>query len=153
MNLITSYLDNLPEKGIIFIAATNSPSKVDSSLKRHGRLEKIISYSQPDEIERCQILKQLSENMPIIQENINFNILAQKTVGYVGADLTALCREAALIAIKEKREIITQQDFINALNFIKPSLRRSDYFEKANIKWEDIGGLNEIKLVNQKSNC
>ncbi|HEY9701573.1 MAG TPA: AAA family ATPase, partial [Allocoleopsis sp.] len=141
-------------KGVIILAATNRPEHLDPALRRPGRLDKEVYFKVPDQEGRLEILQILTRNMPK-NESVNLRAIADLAVGFVGADLKALCQKAAYIALRrsvpsldaeisEEMEILPS-DFLAALKEIKPSVLRSLEIETPQVNWEEIGGLEEIK--------
>lgn len=141
---------------VIVIAATNKPNSIDPALRRAGRFDFEINISPPNESGRIEILKIHTKNMPL-DNNINLNELAKTLHGYVGADISALCKEAALFSIRrnsknmEQKQLnieklkVSLEDFKRAKNKIKPSAGREVLSYKSNVKWNDIIGLEEEK--------
>ncbi len=124
LSQLLTEMDSIYNEGDIFIiAASNRPDLIDSSLIRPGRIDLTIFVRPPDEQSREDILRIITNKMPIA-EKISLKNIAQKTEGFSGADLEALCREAAISAFnrKQKSFIVTNQDFQNALVNVKPSI-------------------------------
>lgn len=157
---LLALMDGLePRENIIVIGATNVPNMLDPALRRPGRFDREIEFPVPDKNGRLEILQIHTRNMPLSQD-VNLDYLAEVTHGFVGADLAALTREAAMSAIRrylpdldskklspqliEKIEV-KMEDFLKALKEITPSALREVYFEKPNVKLSDIGGLEEVK--------
>ncbi|MFW9778964.1 MAG: CDC48 family AAA ATPase [Candidatus Heimdallarchaeota archaeon] len=159
---ILALMDGLESRGeTIVIGATNRPNAVDPALRRPGRFDREIEIGVPDKNERLEILQIHTRRMPGI-EDVDREKLAVITHGFVGADLAALGREAAM---KKLREILPQinlsedtippsvldnlkvedRHFENALKEIHPSAIREVFIEIPNVKWENIGGMAEIK--------
>jgi 26S proteasome subunit P45 family len=160
---LLTLMDGLKKRGkVIVIAATNRPNAVDPALRRPGRFDREIEIPVPDRNGRLEILKIHTRNMPIAKD-VNLEWLADITYGYVGADLWALAKEAAMSAlrrvlpeIKWKEEsglpkevmenlVVTKKDFENALRIVEPSAMREVLVEIPKVKWEDIGGLENVK--------
>jgi len=157
-------MDGLNARGrVVVIAATNRPNALDSALRRPGRFDREIEIGIPDKDGRLKILKIHTRNMPLAKK-IDLKKLAEVTHGFVGADLESLSKEAAMIVmrrllpelrkLKDGEELsenvlnnllITQDDFINALKVVRPSAMREVFVEIPNIKWDDIGGLKDVK--------
>jgi len=118
-------IENL--RNVVVIAATNRPDIIDPALLRPGRLERIIEVPAPDLRERVEIFKVHTRNMPL-DSSVNLEDLAIRTEGYTGADIAALCREAGLIALREKvlnganKISVNQKHFELALKKVKPSI-------------------------------
>ncbi|KKK97025.1 hypothetical protein LCGC14_2656900, partial [marine sediment metagenome] len=141
--------------------ASNRPNALDSALRRPGRFDREINIKVPSQQERLEILQIHTRRMPGI-ENVNLEELSRITHGFVGADLAALGREAAMCTLRELLPLIDydeetipsivleklevkEEQFFEALKEIQPSAIREIFIETPNIKWEDIGGLSEIK--------
>ncbi|HEY9811197.1 MAG TPA: AAA family ATPase [Halomicronema sp.] len=149
-----------PNTGIIVLAATNRPDSLDPALRRPGRFDREITFRVPDKQGRLEILQLHTENVPI-DNTVNLSELADICLGFVGADIKALCQKAAYNALRRQVPTpdspipnnlsVTQSDFIQALKDIKPSVLRSLEVETPNIAWEDIGGLETIKQTLQES--
>ena len=156
-------LDGLKSRGkVIIIGATNRPNSIDPALRRPGRFDREIQIGVPNKEGRLNILKIHSRNMPLAKD-VNLQKLAEIIHGFVGADVAALCREAAInvlrrilpeIKLGENSEIpneilerltVTEQDFNAALKLVRPSALREVLLENPNVKWEDVGGLEKIK--------
>ncbi len=159
---LLTLMDGLKSRGqVIVIGATNRPDSIDPALRRPGRFDREIEIGVPDEEGRYEILKIHTRNMPL-DKNVDLKEIAKLTYGYTGADLAALVKEAALKALRrvlpeidlEKEQIppevleklvVRQEDFLEAMKEIQPSALREVYVEKPNVKWEDIGGLEDVK--------
>jgi len=159
---LLALMDGLESRGeIIVIGATNIPNSLDPALRRPGRFDREIEIGIPDQRGRLEILHIHTRGMPLAQD-VDLEKLSQITHGFVGADLEALCREAAMGALRKimpsidfqldeiPYEIllqleVTMSDFRQALKEIEPSAIREVFVEIPNVKWEDIGGLDEVK--------
>ena len=108
------------------IAATNRPDMLDPALLRPGRLEKIIYVPPPDLEGRLEILKIHTREVPL-DENVDLLEIAKQTEGYTGADLAALVREAAMLALRENinATVVRMDHFREALKKVKPSVSES----------------------------
>jgi transitional endoplasmic reticulum ATPase len=156
-------MDGLKKRGkVIVIAATNRPNAIDPALRRTGRFDREIEIPVPDRNGRLEILKIHTRNMPL-DKDVDLEWLADITYGYVGADLAGLCKEAAMSALrrvlpeikwKEEGElpreileklVVKKEDFISALKMVEPSAMREVLVEVPKVKWEDIGGLENVK--------
>jgi len=119
-------------KDVVVIAATNRPDMIDSALLRPGRIDRFVLIHAPDEKSRLEILKVHTKNMPLKQ--VDLKALAKRTVGLSGADLEALCREAAMDALREniKSKEVRIKHFENALKKISPSISKEvvDYYNR-----------------------
>jgi len=161
---LLSLMDGLKErKNVIVIGATNRPEALDMALRRPGRFDREIELRVPDTEGRLEIFQIHTRGMPLA-EDINLKGLAQITYGFVGADIAALCREAAMSALRgilpkinlKEKEIpkaildslrVTRQDFENAMKDVQPSAIREILIEIPDISWEDVGGLEEVKCL------
>lgn len=161
---LLALMDGLESRGqIIVIAATNIPNVIDPALRRPGRFDREVEISIPDKNGRLEILQIHTRGMPL-PEDVDLERLSQITHGFVGADLEALCREAAMTALRgifpsidfELEEIpyetllkleVTMDDFMEALKEVEPSAIREVFTEIPNVKWGDVGGLENIKSV------
>ncbi|MEN2974039.1 MAG: CDC48 family AAA ATPase [Candidatus Caldarchaeales archaeon] len=159
---LLTLMDGLETRGqVIVIGATNRPNALDPALRRPGRFDREIEIGIPDKNSRREILQIHTRGMPL-SEDVRIDKLAEMTRGYTGADLAALCREAAMKAIRrilpsidfnEERispEIldslmVTMRDFLDAFKEITPTALREVEIEVPNVRWEDIGGLEELK--------
>ena len=155
-------MDGLKTRGqVIVIGATNRPNSMDGALRRFGRFDREIDIGVPDEIGRMEILRIHTKNMKLA-EDVDLPAVAKDTHGFVGADLAQLCSEAALQCIREKMHLIdmdadtidaavlesmavTNDHFKHAQGTTNPSSLRETIVEVPNVKWEDIGGLEEVK--------
>src|SRR3989338_4982265 len=159
---LLALMDGLKSRGqVIVIGATNIPDVLDPALRRPGRFDREIEIGIPDKNGREQILNIHTRGMPL-SENVNLKKLAEVTHGYVGADMESLCREAAMTCLRtifpeidfnldeipyetiEKLEV-TMDHFLEALKEVEPSAIREVFVEIPNVKWEDVGGLEDIK--------
>ncbi|WP_202319092.1 CDC48 family AAA ATPase [Archaeoglobus neptunius] len=159
---LLALMDGLEARGqVIVIGATNRPDSLDPALRRPGRFDREIEIGVPDKEGRKEILEIHTRKMPLA-EDVDLEELADLTNGFVGADLEALCKEAAMHALRrvipeldiEAEEIpaeiienlkVTRDDFMEALKNIEPSAMREVLVEVPSVKWEDIGGLEHAK--------
>jgi transitional endoplasmic reticulum ATPase len=159
---LLSLMDGLEGRGkVIVIAATNRQNSLDPALRRPGRFDREIEIKVPDKRGRLEILQIHAHNMPL-NPDVDLSKIAAVTHGFVGADLEYLCKEAAMKCLQrllpelnleeEKvssenldRLVITAEDFMQATKDIAPSAMREVFLESPDIKWEDVGGLEEIK--------
>ncbi|MEM5766176.1 MAG: CDC48 family AAA ATPase [Candidatus Aenigmatarchaeota archaeon] len=160
---LLTLMDGLKKRGkVVVIAATNRPNAIDPALRRGGRFDREIELPVPDRNGRLEIFKIHTRNMPL-DKDVDLNWLADITYGYVGADIMALCKEAAMSAlrrvlpeIKWKTEeelpkevieklIVKKEDFENALKVVEPSAMREVLVEIPKVKWDDVGDLEEVK--------
>jgi transitional endoplasmic reticulum ATPase len=159
---LLALLDGLESRGhVIVIGATNIPNTIDPALRRPGRFDREISIPIPDRNGRLEIVEIHTRGMPLAQD-VDLEMLADITHGFVGADLEALAREAAMSALRkilpkidfELSDIpyetllkleITMDNFLDAMKEIEPSAIREVFVEIPDVKWSDVGGLEEIK--------
>ncbi len=159
---LLSLMDGLESRGkVIVIGATNIPNSIDPALRRPGRFDREISISIPDKKGRLEILHIHTRGIPLSLD-VDLEKLAEITHGFVGADLEALAREAAMTALRkilpqidfEMAEIpyetlmsleVTMDNFLDAMKEVEPSAIREVFVEVPDVKWDDVGGLNEIK--------
>jgi transitional endoplasmic reticulum ATPase len=157
-------LDGLESRGqVIVLAATNIPDTLDPALRRPGRFDREIAIGAPDESGRREIIEIHSRGMPLA-EDVDLDRLAANTHGFVGADLAAVCREAAMSAMRGiLREVdlslpqipfekllalrVTQADFEAALSEVEPSAIREVVTQRPQVGWEDVGGLHEVRRL------
>jgi transitional endoplasmic reticulum ATPase len=150
---LLTLLDGLADRGeVVVIGATNLPDHIDPALRRPGRFDREIVLPTPDRQGREAILRVHTRAMPLSSE-VDLAHLASVTHGFVGADLAALCREAAMIALRRfapdalDHVIVTAADFEAALAGLHPSATRDVYVETPDIGWDDIGGLEGAKTA------
>lgn len=158
---LLTLMDGLKQlKGVVVVGTTNRINSIDLALRREGRFGHEVHIGVPDARGRREILDIHTRRMPL--DGVDLDVVAQKTVGYVGADLAALCREAAYGALRrsfppeafEKGKVVTpeglsvtQADFEAALPSTPPSAMREFLIEIPNVSWEDIGGLDAVKKL------
>jgi transitional endoplasmic reticulum ATPase len=159
---LLTMMDGLEERGqVVVIGATNRVDAIDAALRRPGRFDREIEIGVPSEIDRIEILKIHTRGMPLA-EDVSLNVLAQQTHGFVGADLAALAREAAIRALRrylpdldlDKEEIdqetldklrVLASDFRSAQRDVGPSAMREVMLEVSHVKWDTVGGLDSAK--------
>ena len=159
---LLTLMDGLePRTNLVIIAATNRPEALDEALRRPGRFDREIVIGVPDERGRREILGIHARGMPL-GDRVDLDELARQTYGFVGADLAALAREAAIEAIRrimpkldlEEKTIppevldtlsVTREDFQEAIKRVQPSAMREVMVQKPNVGWADIGGLDEAQ--------
>ncbi|KAG7481940.1 hypothetical protein JOB18_008498 [Solea senegalensis] len=141
----------------LIIGATNRPDSLDPALRRPGRFDREVVIGAPTMQQRRSILSVLCAKMPVCP-SVDMMELAQRTSGYVGADLSALCREAAMNAIRENSkgsgaQTLCMNHFQDALKLVRPSCLRSSLgrTELSPVSWEQIGGLDDVKLKLRQS--
>ena len=161
---LLSLMDGLKARGqVIVIAATNIPNAIDPALRRPGRFDREIGIPIPDRHGRLAILEIYTRGMPVASD-VDLTRLADITHGFVGADLEALCREAAMICVRrifpeidfaqatlpyeslQKLELC-KDDFLAALREIEPSALREVFVEVPTTRWDDVGGLEDPKRM------
>jgi transitional endoplasmic reticulum ATPase len=159
---LLTLMDGLKSRGqVVVIGATNRIEAIDPALRRPGRFDREIRIGVPDRNGRREILLIHTRRMPLA-EDVDLDELADITHGFVGADIAALVREAAMNALRRylpeidlEKEVIpaevlekikvSREDFANALKTIQPSALREVVLEVPNVKWIDIGGLEAVK--------
>src|SRR5689334_4345870 len=159
---LLSLLDGLePRQNLVVIAATNRPEAIDEALRRPGRFDREIIIGVPDEGGRREILAIHTRGMPLAKD-VDIAGLARQTYGFVGADLAALVREAAIEAVRrimpklnlEEGTIppevldnlsVTRKDFEEALKRVQPSAMREVMVQAPTIGWDDVGGVDEAR--------
>jgi len=159
---LLTLLDGLePRQNTVVIAATNRPEAIDEALRRPGRFDREIVIGVPDEGGRREILGIHTRGMPL-DGGVNLPELARRTYGFVGADLAALVREAAIEAVRrimprinlEEGTIppevldtlaVTGADFEEAIKRVQPSAMREVMVQAPTIGWDDIGGVDEAR--------
>ena len=156
-------MDGLKQRAsVVVIGATNRPNAIDPALRRFGRFDREIDIGVPDENGRLEVFRIHTRNMKL-DEDVDPEAIARETHGFVGADIAALCTEAAMQCIREKMDLIDIEDeqidaeildsmavnqdhFRHALGQSNPSSLRETVVEVPNITWEDIGGLEGVKV-------
>ena len=159
---LLTLMDGIQSRGkLVVIGATNRPNAIDPALRRPGRFDREIDIGIPDEQGRLDILLIHTRGMPLT-EDVSLESIAKVTHGFVGADLEALSKEAAMRSLRrilpeinlEQPKIpaqilnkikITKQDFDEALRDVQPSAMREVLVQRPNVGWEDIGGLQQVK--------
>jgi len=159
---LLTMMDGLEERGqVVVIGATNRVDAIDAALRRPGRFDREIEIGVPSELDRIEILKIHSRGMPLA-EDVRIEILAQQTHGFVGADLAALAREAAIRALRrylpdldlDAEEVpaevldslrVLASDFRSAQRDVGPSAMREVMLEVSHVKWDNVGGLEDAK--------
>jgi len=159
---LLTLMDGLKSRGqVVVIAATNRPEALDEALRRPGRFDREIAINVPGQKARKEILQIHTRGMPL-SKDVDLDRLAEMTIGYTGADLEMLCKEAAMKALKkylpelkkyeekvptevlEKIEV-TMHDFLEAYRKIEPSAMREVMIQRPKTRWSDIGGLEKVK--------
>lgn len=160
---LLTLMDGLEARAnIVVIAATNRPEAIDEALRRPGRFDREIVVGVPDDRGRREILGIHTRGMPLA-EDVDLAELARTTYGFVGADLAALTREAAIEAVRrlmpqlnlEDRSIppqvldtlsVTRDDFLEAIKRVQPSAMREVMVQAPTVRWEDVGGLDDAQM-------
>ncbi|CAO3596379.1 unnamed protein product [Absidia cylindrospora] len=152
---------------VVVIAATNRPNSIDPALRRFGRFDREVDIGIPDPTGRLEILRIHTKNMKL-DDDVDLEQIASETHGYVGADMASLCSEAAMQQIREKMDLIdleeetidtevldslavTMENFRYSLGVSNPSALRETVVEVPSVKWNDIGGLENVKLELQET--
>jgi transitional endoplasmic reticulum ATPase len=161
---LLSLLDGLEPRGqVIVIGATNLPDMLDPALRRPGRFDREIALGAPDRDGRLEVLQIHTRGMPLA-EDVDLERLAEVSHGFVGTDIEALCREAAMTALRrllpglalEAGQVpydvllsleVRMDDFVEALKEVEPSALREVFAEIPDVGWDDVGGLAEVKQV------
>jgi transitional endoplasmic reticulum ATPase len=165
---LLSLMDGMGARGnIIVIGATNRPNAIDPALRRPGRFDREIEIGVPDKMGRYEVLQIHTRTMPLASD-VGLPRLSDICHGYTGADISALCREAAMKALRrylpemnledervpsgilEKMEV-NLEDFMNAYREITPTAMREVYIEVPTVHWSDVGGLTEVKQQLQEA--
>ena len=159
---LLSLMDGLKARGkVVVIGATNRPQALDPALRRPGRFDREIVIGVPDRDGRKEILQIHTRGMPLAKD-VDLDALANVTHGFVGADLEAICKEAAMSALRrilpeiklEEKVIppevleklqVTKEDFDDALKMVEPSAMREVLIEVPDVRWSDVGGLEDVK--------
>ena len=159
---LLTLMDGIKQReNLIVIAATNRPNSIDPALRRFGRFDKELDIGVPDEIGRIEIMRIHTKNMKLA-DDVELETISRETHGYVGADLAALCTEAALQHIRGKMDLIDlEEDIIDAevldslavcmedfrfgMSNTNPSVLRETIAEIPNVSWDDVGGLLNVK--------
>jgi len=159
---LLTLMDGLkPTSKVVVIGATNRPTVIESALRRPGRFDRELDMGVPDEEGRLEILQIKTRDMRL-GNDVDLDVLARGTHGYVGADLQQLCMEAALECIRSKMGLIdfdkdkvdkkildsivvNGKHFEHALSVVHPSSLRENQVEVPDVHWEDVGGLEDVK--------
>lgn len=159
---LLTMMDGLNARGkVVVIGATNRINSIDPALRRPGRFDREIEIGVPDKKGRLQVLKIHSRGMPL-DKSVDLDRISSLTHGFVGADLEALTKEAAINVLRKnlnkiklddeviptevlEKLVITQNDFVDALKVVRPSAMREVLVETPNVDWKSIGGLDKIK--------
>jgi len=164
---LLTLMDGLKSRGqVVVIGATNRPDSLDPALRRPGRFDREIEIGVPDSEERKEVMEIHTRGMPL-DEDVDLNEIADTTHGFVGADLESLCKEAAMRVVRRvlpdikgdeeipqevlKKIIVNKDDFKEALREIQPSALREVLVQIPDIRWDDIGGLENAKQELQEA--
>lgn len=161
---LLSVMDGMQARGkVVVIAATNRPNAVDPALRRPGRFDREVEVGIPDQKELMEIFLIHSRGMPL-GEDVDLEAVVQRTHGYVGADIAALCREAAMLTLRRylpemdleedtvppellRKMRVIQGDFIGALRHVQPSALREITMRIPEVGWDDVGGIDKVKQI------
>jgi len=161
-------MDGLEARGdVIVIGATNRAGALDPALRRPGRFDREIEITLPDKQGRMEILQIHTRNMPL-EKDVDLRRLADMTHGYTGADLAALAREAAMKALRRylptinveqesippeilEKMTVKMEDFLAAYKEVVPTTLREVYIETPEVRWDQIGGLKEVRELLKES--
>jgi len=159
---LLALMDGLESRGkVVVIGATNRPNALDPAIRRPGRFDREIEINIPNRNGRLEILQIHTRGMPL-NEDIDLERISDLTHGYAGADLAALCKEAAMHALRKilpeldlelesipvevlNKINVDKEDFFAALREMQPASLREVLIETPNLKWEEVGGLKEAK--------
>jgi transitional endoplasmic reticulum ATPase len=159
---LLALMDGLEPRGqVVVIGATNRPNAIDPALRRGGRFDREIEIGMPTREGRSEIFQIHTRGMPLTPD-VDLGKLANLTHGFTGADITELCKEAAMKALRRvlpdidfeadyispevlNKLVVMMEDFLYALRFVDPSALREVLVETPNVTWNDIGGLEELK--------
>lgn len=159
---LLTLMDGLKSRGqVVVMAATNRPDDIDEALRRPGRFDRELRINPPDEEGRKEILRIHTRGMPL-EKDVNFDEISYKTIGFTGADIEVLCKEAALKSIKpyfsELKTLqekvptnildkikVSRKHFLEALKRVEPSAMREVLIQKPHVSWDDVGGLEKEK--------
>jgi len=165
---LLSLMDGMSSRGkVVVIGATNRVNAIDPALRRPGRFDREIEIGVPDRNGRLEVLQIHTRGMPLAKD-VNLEKLADISHGFVGADLQALAKEAAMRALRKvlpeidlssesipaetlRKIIVNMQDFTDVIKEMEPSAMREVFVEVPDVKWEDIGGLSSIKQELQEA--
>ncbi len=165
---LLSLMDGLEARGkVVVIGATNRPNALDPAIRRPGRFDREIEINPPNREGRLDILQIHTRGMPL-EKDVDLEKLADLTHGYVGADLSALTKEAAMHSLRQilpeldlelesipmeilNKLTVSREDFVAALREMQPSSLREVFVETPNVKWDEIGGLQDAKRELQEA--
>ena len=165
---LLSLMDGMSSRGkVVVIGATNRINAIDPALRRPGRFDREIEIGVPDREGRLEILQIHTRGMPL-EKDVDLGVIANMSHGFVGADLQAVAKEAGIRALRKvlpeidlttenipseilKKIVVTMDDFLSVIKEIEPSALREVFVEVPDVKWDDIGGLEEIKQELQEA--
>jgi transitional endoplasmic reticulum ATPase len=157
---LLTLMDGLADRGeVVVLAATNLPDNIDPALRRPGRFDREIRVDPPDRAGRREILGVHSRAMPL-DADVDLDVLAEATHGHVGADLAAVCREAAVAALRRAGGLtvgapppdlatlkVVAADFAGALRMVTPTALREVFVEVPNVRWADVAGIDALRAT------
>lgn len=165
---LLSLMDGMSSRGkVVVIGATNRINAIDPALRRPGRFDREIEIGVPDKEGRLEILQIHTRGMPL-EKDVDLGVIAGMSHGFVGADLQAVAKEAGIRALRKvlpeidlttenipseilKKIVVTMDDFLSVLKEIEPSALREVFVEIPDVKWEDIGGVKDVKQELQEA--
>ncbi len=165
---LLSLMDGMSSRGkVVVIGATNRVNAIDPALRRPGRFDREIEIGVPDREGRLEILQIHTRGMPL-EKDVDLGVIANMSHGFVGADLQAVAKEAAIRGLRRvlpeidlttenipsdklKKIVVTMDDFLSVIKEIEPSALREVFVEVPNVNWTDIGGLAEVKQELQEA--
>lgn len=165
---LLSLMDGMSSRGkVVVIGATNRINAIDPALRRPGRFDREIEIGVPDKDGRLEILQIHTRGMPL-EKDVDLGVIANMSHGFVGADLQAVAKEAGIRALRRvlpeidlttenipsdilKKIVVTMDDFLSVIKEIEPSALREVFVEIPDVKWDDIGGLADVKQELQEA--
>jgi transitional endoplasmic reticulum ATPase len=165
---LLSLMDGMSSRGkVVVIGATNRVNAIDPALRRPGRFDREIEIGVPDKDGRLEILQIHTRGMPL-EKDVDLGVIANMSHGFVGADLQAVAKEAGIRALRRvlpeidlttenipsdilKKIVVTMDDFLSVIKEIEPSALREVFVEIPDVKWDDIGGLADVKQELQEA--
>lgn len=165
---LLSLMDGMSSRGkVVVIGATNRINAIDPALRRPGRFDREIEIGVPDKDGRLEILQIHTRGMPL-EKDVDLGVIANMSHGFVGADLQAVAKEAGIRALRRvlpeidlttenipsdilKKIVVTMDDFLGVIKEIEPSALREVFVEIPDVKWDDIGGLSDVKQELQEA--
>jgi transitional endoplasmic reticulum ATPase len=165
---LLSLMDGMSSRGkVVVIGATNRINAIDPALRRPGRFDRELEIGVPDKDGRLEILQIHTRGMPL-EKDVDLGVIAGMSHGFVGADLQAVAKEAGIRALRKvlpeidlttenipseilKKIVVTMDDFLSVLKEIEPSALREVFVEIPDVKWEDIGGVKDVKQELQEA--